>query len=149
MTLARWVASGGGIGYFPKAPGTWGSLAAAVVGALLLAVGGRWLLAAGFILATLAGFWAIPHAAGDSDPGWVVIDEVAGMWLAMLPLGRVEPLAIVVAFALFRLLDITKPGPIGMLDRIPGRVGVMGDDLAAGLGAAAVLWVLLVTVLPR
>jgi phosphatidylglycerophosphatase A len=149
MTLARWVASGGGTGYFPRAPGTWGSLAAAVVGALLLAIGGRWLLAVGFVLATLAGFWAVPRAAGDADPGWVVIDEVAGMWLAMLPLGRVEPLGVLVAFALFRLLDITKPGPIGRLDRIPGRVGVMGDDLAAGLGAAIVLWALLATVLPR
>jgi phosphatidylglycerophosphatase A len=46
------------------------------------------------------------------------------------------------AFALFRLLDITKPGPIGALDRVPGRLGVMGDDVAAGFAAAAVLWLL-------
>ncbi len=149
MMLARWVASGAGAGFLPKAPGTWGSLAAAAAGAFLLAIGGRWLLAAGIVLASLAGFWAIPRAGGDADPGWVVIDEVAGMWLAMLPLNRPGPLAILVAFALFRLLDITKPGPIGSLDRIPGRVGVMGDDLAAGLAAAMLLWVLRTTVLPR
>ncbi len=149
MSPARWVASGGGIGFFPKAPGTWGSLLATVLGAVLLEAGGRWLLAAGVVLATVAGFWAIPRAAGEADPGWVVIDEVAGMWVAMLPLGRLDPLDILVAFALFRLLDITKPGPVGVLDRIPGRVGVMGDDLMAGLGAAAVLWALLSTILPR
>ena len=148
MTLARFVASSGGVGFLPRAPGTWGSLLAAVAGGGLLLAGGQWLLACGIVIATLAGLWAVPRAGGEADPGWVVIDEVAGMWLAMLPLQRANPLGIVVAFALFRLLDITKPGPVGMLDRIPGRVGVMGDDLAAGLGAAIVLWALLATILP-
>ena len=140
MNVARLVASGGGVGFLPRAPGTWGSLAAALVGAAILAAGGRWALAAGVAVATAAGLWAIPRAGGDADPGWVVIDEVAGMWIAMLPLSWPSPLGVLVAFALFRLLDITKPGPIGRLDRVPGRAGVMGDDLAAGLGAAALVW---------
>ena len=148
MTLARLVASGGGIGFLRPAPGTWGSLAAAILGSGLLALGGPWLLAAGVLLSTAAGWWAIPRAGGDADPGWVVIDEVAGMWLAMLPLSRPTLLGIAAAFLLFRLFDITKPGPIARIDRFPGPVGVMGDDLLAGLAAALVLLALRATVLP-
>ncbi len=142
MTLARLTASFGGIGFLPRAPGTWGSAAAALVGTAILAAGGQRVLVAAAVLAILAGLWAIPRAGGDADPGWVVIDEVAGMWLAMLPLAQPSPLGILAAFALFRLFDITKPGPIGTLDRIPGRIGVMSDDVAAGLVAAVVLWLL-------
>ena len=140
MTLARLVASAGGIGLLPKAPGTWGSLAALLLGMALLAAGGRWAVATGAGLATLAGLWAIPRAGGEADPGWVVIDEVAGMWLAMLPLARPDWRGGVLAFACFRLLDIAKPGPIGAVDRLPGRVGVMGDDVLAGGLAAALVW---------
>ena len=147
MTLARLVASGGGIGFMPQAPGTWGSLLAALAGAALLA-GGRWPLVIGIVLVTAAGLWAIPRAGGGGDPGWVVIDEVAGMWIAMLPLARASLLGTLVAFLLFRVLDISKPGPIGRLDRVPGRVGVMADDLAAGSAAAILLWALLATSLP-
>ena len=140
MTLARLVASGGGAGFLPRAPGTWGSLLAAIVGAALLAIGGRALLMAAILLAIAAGLWAIPRAGGEADPGWVVIDEVAGMWIAMLPLPRPLFWGVLAAFVLFRAFDIAKPGPIGRLDRVPGRVGVMGDDLAAGLAAAILLW---------
>ena len=141
MNPARWVASFGGVGFLPRAPGTWGSAAALGVGAAILAVGQLWLFAAA-ACAIMAGLWAIPRAGGDADPGWVVIDEVAGMWLAMVPLTRVAPLGLLAAFLLFRLFDIAKPGPIGMLDRMPGRVGVMGDDVAAGLAAAACVWLI-------
>ncbi len=141
MSVARLVASGGGAGFLPRAPGTWGSLVALLGGCGLLALGGRSALAAGAALATGAGLWAIPRAGGQADPGWVVIDEVAGMWVAMLPLSRPSPAPVLAAFALFRLFDIVKPGPIARLDRVPGRVGVMGDDLAAGALAAGVLWV--------
>ncbi len=140
MNAARLIASLGGIGLLPKAPGTWGSLAALLLGMALLAAGGRLALAAGIIVATLAGLWAIPRAGGEADPGWVVIDEVAGMWLAMLPLPAPHWLGGTLAFACFRVLDIVKPGPIGVVDRWPGRVGVMGDDLLAGVVAAALVW---------
>ncbi len=141
MNAARFVASGGGSGLLPRAPGTWGSLAALAVGAALLAAS-PWLLAAGIVGATLAGFWAIPRAGGDADPGWVVIDEVAGMWLTMIALPAPSRLGLAVAFVMFRLLDITKPGPIGAIDRWHGAAGVMGDDLAAGLLGAALLYAL-------
>ena len=143
MTAARLVASFGGIGFLPRAPGTWGSAAALAIGAALLAAGGIQILLAALLAAVAAGLWAIPRAAGEADPGWVVIDEVAGMWLAMLPLPGPSPLGLIAAFALFRLFDILKPGPIGAIDRMPGRIGVMGDDLAAGLAAAILVKVLL------
>ena len=148
MTAAKLVASAGGIGFLPKAPGTWGSAAAALAGAALLATGGTPALALATLLAIAAGLWAIPRAGGDADPGWVVIDEVAGMGFAMLPLATVSLPGVLAAFALFRLFDITKPGPIARLDRIPGRIGVMSDDIAAGLAAAAILWLAL-TLLER
>ncbi len=140
MNAARLVASACGVGFLPKAPGTWGSLAAVLAGAALLAAFGQAGLAVAAALAMLGGFWAIPRAGGDADPGWVVIDEVVGMWLAMLPLQRPGWRGCVLAFACFRLLDITKPGPIALVDRVPGRIGVMGDDVLAGLVAAALVW---------
>lgn len=139
MTAARLVASFGGVGFLPRAPGTWGSAAALAMGAALLGAGGPLLLAAAAMVAVAAGLWAIPRAAGEADPGWVVIDEVAGMWLAMLPLQGVPVAGLAASFVLFRLFDIWKPGPIRTLDRVPGRLGVMGDDLAAGCAAAAAL----------
>ena len=142
MNFPRLVASVGGAGYLPRAPGTWGSALALVAGAAILSLDGQRVLIAATALAVIAGLWAIPRAGGEVDPGWVVIDEVAGMWLAMLPLSRPWPLGMLAAFGLFRLFDITKPGPIGWLDRLPGRVGVMGDDLAAGAAAAMLVAVL-------
>ena len=70
----------------------------------------------------------------------MVVDEIAGQWIAMLGLGR-RPQArgLLAAFALFRLLDIIKPGPIGWADRKRGPLGVMGDDIIAGAIAAVAL----------
>lgn len=134
---ARLVASGLGSGHLP-APGTAGSLAALLPGAALLHAGPGWLLA-GIILACLAGFWAIPRAGGTDDPGWVVIDEVAGQWLTLLGLRHVSWPGLLLGFALFRLLDIAKPGPIGWADRRHGAVGVMMDDILAGAIGGIVL----------
>lgn len=137
--FARLIASGLGSGFSPRAPGTVGSLAALVPGAALL-LGPPWALPLAILLITLAGLWAIGPAGGGDDPGWVVVDEFAGQWIALLPLARPTPLGLLMAFALFRLLDITKPGPIGWADRQHGPAGVMGDDLIAGAIAAGILW---------
>lgn len=137
--LARVIASGFGSGYAPKAPGTAGSLVALAIGAGLAA----WsplALAAAALLACVVGLWAVGAAGAGNDPGWVVIDEFAGMWITMLPLGAPWPVGLLTAFALFRLLDITKPGPIGWADRRHGAFGVMADDVIAGVIGAAVLW---------
>ena len=68
------------------------------------------------------------------------MDEFAGQWIALLGLARPSLLGLAAAFLLFRLLDITKPGPIGWADRQGGPAGVMADDLIAGAIAAGILW---------
>jgi phosphatidylglycerophosphatase A len=138
-TLARLVLSGFGAGYVPLAPGTAGSLLALFLGVPLLLAPG-WALAAAVAAASLGGLWAIRALRLEGDPGWVVVDEVAGQWLALLGLARPTLAGLAAALALFRLLDIAKPGPVGWADRQGGGVGVMADDLAAGAFAAGILW---------
>ena len=139
----RLVASFFGAGYAPLAPGTVGSAVAVVLGAGLLHVS-VWALALASALAVAAGFAAIPSALAstdvDSDPGWVVIDEVAGQLIAMLGLAAVTLPGVLAAFGLFRLLDICKPGPVGWADRQQGAFGIMADDLLAGAIAAVLLY---------
>jgi phosphatidylglycerophosphatase A len=145
MTFARLIAGGLGTGYAPRAPGTAGSLLALLLGALLMLAWPSalpWTLLAAAFAATLGGVWAIGAARIDGDPGWVVIDEVAGQWIAMLGLARPSWQGLLAAFLLFRLLDIAKPGPVGWADRQHGAVGVMADDVIAGAIAAVVLWLL-------
>lgn len=137
-----------GIGRLRPAPGSWGSAAAVLLAVLAVEAGAALLVPAGFVLATLLGFWAVPRAlavSADDDPSEIVIDEVAGQWLALsftvIPLWMhgVSILAawpaFVVPFLLFRLFDIWKPWLVGRADRRGGAVGVMLDDLWAGLFA--------------
>ncbi len=133
------IASGLGVGYAPRAPGTVGSLAALLLGAAILALAPRALPALA-ALASIGGYYAVRQADIRGDPGWVVIDEVAGQWIAMLSLARPTPLGLLAAFLLFRLLDIAKPGPIGWADRQRGPAAVMADDIIAGLLTAGILW---------
>ncbi len=141
ISLSRAIAGVLGLGRFPWAPGTVASAVAVLTGAGLLQVS-PWMLAVAAIAATLAGIWAIAATgAGAADPGWVVIDEVAGQWLTLLALPRPTVPGLLAAFLLFRLLDITKPGPIGWADRRHDAVGVMADDVIAGLIGAAILLV--------
>ncbi len=142
MNFARLVASGFGVGYAPKASGTAGSLVALAGGAVLLRPSPL-PLAAAIALATLGGLWAIAACGTDDDPGWVVIDEFAGQWIAMLPLARPTARGLLAAFVLFRVLDIVKPGPIGWAERLRGSLGVMADDVVAGVIAALAIWTLL------
>jgi phosphatidylglycerophosphatase A len=139
VSLARLVASGFGSGFAPKAPGTAGSLAALLIGAGLMLLPPL-LLPLAALLASLGGLWAIGAARVDGDPGWVVIDEFAGMWITMLGLARVTPMGLIAAFLVFRLLDIAKPGPVGWADRQKGAAGIMADDIIAGAIGAGILW---------
>ncbi|WP_149537853.1 phosphatidylglycerophosphatase A [Siccirubricoccus phaeus] len=136
--LAMAVATMGGIGRLRPAPGSWGS--ALVLPAMLL--GPLACLGLGLALA-LAGLWAIDRILGEdrtADPGWVVVDEGAGQALALaaLPAGA-GLLGAALAFLLFRLLDILKPGPVGWAERRHGALGVMLDDVLAGAIAALLL----------
>ena len=71
-------------------------------------------LAAGAVAVTAVGLWAVRAARAGGDPGWVVIDEVAGQWIALLALAASVVAGALAAFAAFRLFDIAKPGPVGL-----------------------------------
>ena len=138
MTFPRFIASGCGCGYFPAAPGTAGSLIALAIGAGLFALS-PWVLAVAALTVSVGGVWAVQASGAKGDPGWIVIDEFAGQWIAMLGLGAMNPVGLLAAFALFRLFDITKPGPIRRAEHLPPiGFGIMADDLVAGVAAAIV-----------
>ena len=133
------VATAGGVGFAPVAPGTLASAGTAAV--LWIAAPSRsWLLA--LLLATTAvGTWAAGRAErvlGGKDPGQIVIDEVAGMALTVVVAGT-GAAALAVGFLFFRLFDVVKPFPAGVSQRLTGGIGVMTDDLIAGLYGLAVL----------
>ena len=138
---ARFVASGFGCGFAPSAPGTIASAATLLPGALLLQTLPG-LLPAAALIAAVAGLWAIRAAHVDGDPGWVVIDEIAGQFLALCGLARASLVGLFAAFVIFRLLDVAKPGPIGWADRQAGAAGIMADDVIAGAITAGILWAL-------
>jgi phosphatidylglycerophosphatase A len=115
------------------APGTVGSFVTALAIWLLPFTPGR--LAVALAVVTLIGIWAgsrVERRLGRKDPGVVVIDEVAGMLLSMLFLPRTIPV-LVTAFLVFRLFDIWKPFPARESQALTGGMGVMVDDLIAGL----------------
>lgn len=143
--LATWF----GIGWLKPASGTWGSAAAVLLGLGLYRLGHVWLLAAATLAVTLAGFWAVRRytaAMTDKDRSEIVIDEVAGQWLALcfpaagfwmagLGVTQFPYPGWVAAFVFFRLFDIWKPWLVGAADRRGDADGVMIDDLWAGLFA--------------
>ena len=139
--MSRVIASFFGVGFFPVASGTAASAVALLFGAALMQ-GPPWLLPAGAALAAVAGYLVIPHAVTDpqADPAWVVIDEVAGQWIALLGLAGVSATGLAAAFVGFRVLDICKPGPVGWADRQTGAFGIMTDDILAGTGVAVMLY---------
>jgi phosphatidylglycerophosphatase A len=133
------MASAGGVGYVPIAPGTFGSAIGLIV---------WWLLPASAIVQGLAiavlfgvGSWSGGVAErhfGRTDPGQVVIDEVMGMLITLF-LNPVGWRGAIAAFLLFRLFDVIKPYPANRLERLPGGVGIMADDGMAAIYANLVL----------
>lgn len=138
LTLSRVIAGGFGCGCVPLAAGTIASAVAAVTGAAMLLVS-PWLVAAAGLLAIIIGCAAVHAARVEGDPGWVVIDEFAGQWITLAALSRPSWLGLIIGFVLFRLLDITKLGPVGWADRQHGVFGIMMDDVIAGVIAALLL----------
>ncbi len=134
-----WLATWGGLGFFRPAPGTWGTLGALPPGLIALKGFGLPGLLVLILAVTLAGLWAsrkFEERTQTHDNSSIVIDEVAGMMIALSSTGGAL-LPVVAAFALFRFFDILKPWPVGFIDRkIPGAPGIMCDDLAAGCMAA-------------
>lgn len=158
MKAARLIATFGGVGLLPGPTGTWGSLAALPTGYLLHRTGGFPLLALVAAIAYGLGYWAAQvetFEKDDLDPGHIVIDEVVGQWIALMPLsfglwlhgapGWLFPWpGWVFGFLAFRAFDIWKPGPVGWADRRKGPTGVMLDDVLAGVLAAIVVTVMAV-----
>ena len=137
--MATVIATAGGAGYSPVAPGTAGTLVA-VVALWLVPLSTVALLLATAVVTAL-GLWAgarVERAVGGKDPGVVVIDEVAGMMVSVLAVPRSVPV-LVAAFFLFRFFDVVKPPPANRLQALPGGLGIMVDDLIAGAYALLVL----------
>lgn len=146
--VALLLATAGGAGYAPVAPGTFGSAVGIVVYLLTrdLGTAAQWTILAAV---SVVGVWASSAAArhfGREDPGAVVIDEVAGQLMTYLLLD-LSWVGIVLGFLLFRVFDIIKPWPARQLEDLHGGLGIMADDLMAGVYGWITL-AILVTVVP-
>ena len=145
--LCLLYASGCRIGFLPGAPGTYASLATSLLYFAIYRFSGRILPAlhlSTLCLITLAGIFSsaeISRRTGQKDPSYIVIDEVAGQLLTFLLL-PVNALNLVLGFFAFRALDIYKPFPIRKLESFEDGVGVMADDLLAGVYANVLLHLL-------
>ena len=142
MTL--YLATGCGLGYAPKAPGTFGSLLGLplvwLLDSLALPPIASWVIA---VLVFLLGVPICTRAAilfGREDPPQVVYDEIAAFPIVFALTG-LTPLSAVLGFAWFRLFDIAKPWPIRRFEHLPRGWGVMADDAVAGVFAGGALWV--------
>jgi len=134
--LAWGIATAGGLGHAPVAPGTVASLPVAL--AVWALAPGDLALAGAALVATVAGVWAATREEarlGEPDPGRIVIDEVAGMLVACLGHPRTLPWVLAL-FLLFRIFDVWKPLGINQLQALPAGLGVMADDLLAGAYAS-------------
>ena len=132
-----------GVGFLPGGPGTWASLATAALwylAARATHLSSAWLIVSTLIAAGVVTLVGIPVASaveresGKQDPGHVVIDEVAGQLTALI-FTPVEVWHVLLAFALFRFFDILKPPPVRQLEQLHGGLGIMVDDVAAGIYA--------------
>jgi len=137
----HWLALGFGTGLAPKAPGTFGTLAAIPLILLIWPLGMPWMITF-IVISSILGVYicdSVSRDIGAEDHGSIVWDEVVGFAITMfaVPLSATN---VLVAFLLFRLLDIAKPWPIRWFDRnIHGGLGVMLDDIVAGILACALL----------
>ncbi len=138
-----------GAGRLPVAPGTWGSASAVLLwGILTRWISPRWQVETAIGLAILAAALGIPAATrvsretGHKDPGFVVIDEVAGQLIALVGV-PVSWKTLLAGFILFRAFDTVKPPPVRQLEQLPGGTGIVVDDVGAGLYALIVMHLLL------
>jgi len=135
--VARLIATWFGCGYWPLGPGTLG--AAAAVG---IAAAAHWSpLTAGLagLLALGPSVWASAveaETSGRKDPGHVVVDEVVGQWITLAGAVQLDWQSCFIGFMLFRLFDIWKPAPVRQLEALPHGIGIMADDVMAGVYGA-------------
>jgi len=146
-TFNHWIAAGFGSGWLPKAPGTWGSLAALLPAWVILSWSGVAGLLIASVIVLVIGCYicaiVLPNMQ-DKDPGWIVIDEWAGQWLCLgllIPAIGDGTVSYLVAFVAFRIFDIFKPWPVSLSETLgPPWWSIMADDVVAGvMGAGAVI----------
>ncbi len=142
VILATWF----GCGYFPWGPGTAGSLAAVAIAFVMEKEGGLGSPVLLGLIVVLVGpaIWAATRTAQlvqREDPGLVVVDEVLGQWVTLLGTAAKSWQVYVIGFILFRLFDIWKPWPVRNFEKLPGGVGIVVDDLAAGVYGALILYI--------
>jgi phosphatidylglycerophosphatase A len=152
MSFNALIATVFGAGRSPKAPGTAGSLVAMLAAWPLAAYfeqtqphGHWWLAACGLAVGAIGIYFSEMYAReiGDSDPPSCVIDEVAGQWIA-LAAAPMTPLAYAAGFLLFRFFDIRKIWPADKAQDLPGGLGIVADDIVAGLLAGLTLNLLVI-----
>ncbi len=145
--IAKWIASGFGSGYANVAPGTFGSLAALIFWWLLFQIGTLEATSAAMflvVITTLVGFLAVAlcvrKLGAGVDPQWIVIDEWAGLYIALLGLTPSNWGLVLVAFIFFRAFDALKTGPVAWAESLPKAFGIMADDLVAGIMTTIVIY---------
>lgn len=143
--LATGFATWFGCGFSPLAPGTIGSAGALAIAYVLHAKLGfsavQMMIPA--VLLIWPGVWAaekVAEAMSQEDPGLVVIDEVIGQWITLAGAQQLNWKSWLGAFLLFRILDVWKPAPVRSLERLPGGIGIIADDVMAGVYGALVLY---------
>lgn len=152
LKIARLFTSCCGLGFLPIAPGTWGSLPPAIIFAIMcwLSVPAIYIFVVMLIVAIKGSAFCVIYApaviegTGKKDPGEVVADELAGQAVAFMAAPLLAPTAIspilgLIGFLAFRVFDILKPWPCKRLERLPHGVGILADDLMAGVYAAIAL----------
>ena len=144
--LALLIATWFGCGYAPKAPGTAGSLAGLLIAIALHYAGfGRGMLLLLTAILLVPGIWSASVVARElnkTDPQIVVVDEVIGQWITLAGAAAFNWRTYLAAFVLFRLLDMWKPAPARQLESWPGGLGIVADDVMAGLYGALAIFVL-------
>lgn len=144
--MAYWIALWGGAGLMRPAPGSWGSFAALFFAYIMFLYLPIW----AFLLAIAAvfglGHWACAvynEQSGKQDASEIVVDEVVGQWIALIPVLLLRPqswIAFAIAFVFFRIFDILKPWPVSWADKRHDALGIMLDDVIAGALAAILSW---------
>ena len=142
--LITFLATGFGSGLIPFAPGTAGTLVGVLI--CLLCIPMPWILRLLFVFALLTVSLYVADQAEKiyqkKDDQRIVIDEIIGLQITMLPVA-INVLSLCAGFVLFRVFDIFKPFPIRNLQGLPGGWGIVADDVAAGIYAGALLWLLM------
>ena len=160
VKLSKFISTFFYIGFLRPAPGTWGSITGIILAYILLITIGFSAFCFILLLSILIGFWStknyLKKNSEKSDPSEVVIDEVIGQWIAILPIGYILNLDAFLsdglwfvwlwAFVSFRVFDVFKIGLIGWADNLEGALGVLLDDILAGIAAGVTVAVLVLLI---